>query len=437
MMKTMSPLKHLPLKCLVLCVSLGLAACGGDSGEEPVIDDGLDQFGDLEFSTGCDWREIFREGEQFYSLSDTAARYWYALAPTEPDAADQLHFEGRYPDARYFSLHVYDGFLLAKDARADYRLSPDFGSFNPFLDKTRKSALIAVGGSYTGTVAFTARPGLPPQNTIYRGDRVDETEPLQRQTLLIYRSYVPATQTVDLPDLVLARADGTEIDLAQTPDTEACARIDELFRAYQRGESDSVEAGDPPLAADPPRFEIYYPLDEDALPPLVYNIHIRYMSTTLEPDFGGLMLMRARAPSYTGQGGALSSPEVRFWSICANRVDNQFVDGCAVDQSTPLDEDGFFNVVVSTDEDRPANADVDNGFVWLHWKGDTELLIYRMMLAADSFAQSIDQVDPEDDPASVMGDYFPQTTYCDRDVFEASSGLSPAEVFATCQASAS
>ncbi|MDT0496994.1 hypothetical protein RM530_06390 [Algiphilus sp. W345] len=190
----MSPLKHLPLKCLVLCASLGLAACGGDSGEEPVIDDGLDQFGDLEFSTGCDWREIFREGEQFHSLSDTAARYWYALAPTEPDA---------------------------------------------------------------------------------------------------------------------------------------------------------------------------------------------------------------------------------------------------VDPSTPLDEDGFFNVVVSTDEDRPANADVDNGFVWLNWKGDTELLIYRMMLAADSFAQSIDQVDPEDDPASVMGDCFPQTTYCDRDVFEASSGLSPAEVFATCQASAS
>lgn len=424
----------------VFCANLLLAACGSSSDSDSGGDGGsggspLGPIGDLQFAVGCDWQEVFRVDDQYYLLSDSAARYWYAVGPTEPASGSSLRIEGHYPDVRYFSLHAYDGYLIVRDARADFRLSPDFGSFNPFQSETRKSKLIEPGGAWTARLAFAERPAIPRNNTLYRGDRSDETDPIQRRSFLMYRSYLPAHEEPELPVLTLESADGTETALADTPETTGCAQLAEQFETYQRGDSESFNPGTEPQAYDPPRFEIYYPLS-DELPALLYNIHVRYMSAALDRNLGELVLMRGLAPSHTDQDGAPLTPDVRFWSICANRFENQLVDGCTTDRDTPLDADGYYNVVISPESLRPDEANTQQGYAWLPLNGAPELLIYRMMLSADSFSESIDNVEEGTDPAATMGEYFPQITYCDRDTFDANAALTPAQLFAVCSASA-
>lgn len=431
-MRTIQYFRKMPLFCAMLL----LAACGGGGGGADAgadSDNPLAPIGELQFEVGCDWRETFRDGSQYFSLADDAARYWYAVGPTEPAAGTRLRIEGRYPDARYFSLHVYDGYLIARDSRADFRLNPALGSFNPFSSETRKSSLIAPGGAWTGYLEYAERPALARNNTLYRGQRDNESDPVQRHSYLMYRSYLPADAEPELPTLTLESADGSETALADTPESSTCSELAGQLSAYQRGDSEDFDPGTEPAAHDPPRFEIYYPLSNE-LPPLLYNIHVRYMSAALDRNLGDLVLMRGRAPSHTDQDAAPTTPDVRFWSICANRFENQLVDGCTSDRETPLDADGYYNVVISPESLRPARATVPNGYAWLPLNGAPELLIYRMMLSADAFSESIDQVEEGTDPAETMGEYFPRTTYCDRDTFEANATLTPEALFAVCAA---
>lgn len=54
------------------------------------------------------------------------------------------------------------------------------------------------------------------------------------------------------------------------------------------------------------------------------------------------------------------------------------------------------------------------------------------MLVNPGFRQAIQFVNPEDSPREKMGVYYPDATYCRREIFESSNN--PATIFSLCVA---
>jgi hypothetical protein len=102
------------------------------------------------------------------------------------------------------------------------------------------------------------------------------------------------------------------------------------------------------------------------------------------------------------------------------------MDGCLYDEQVPTDADGFYTIVVSLPEDRPANANAACGVAWLDWgKGDwlarpdLAAFVIRNQLSAPTFAESIDKVLTPGTEKQVMADFYPTSHYLTPAQFEA------------------
>jgi hypothetical protein len=106
--------------------------------------------------------------------------------------------------------------------------------------------------------------------------------------------------------------------------------------------------------------------------------------------------------------------------LCTNeRHTTRFVD-CAVDEDVPLEDNGWYTVVVSAPADRPANATADCGVAWLVWGTAPEtLVILRHMLPDAGFAHAIQRVERPADLQTVVGEYLPEGRHTTREAFEA------------------
>lgn len=426
--------------------------------------------GDARAAVGCSWLVVSDIETTNIAFPDEGARYWLAVAPNIPGA--RLRIDGHYPDTRYFSFNVYDPLARPVDAIADFEIAPEQSGTNPF-----RNTRAAPGAPYTAFVAFEGKPSTPAANTIYSG-QVDlgpgVPNPL---TVMLYRTYAPADFDdfqggVGLPRLTLELPGPEQAsvplgDCEQAPLPNAFGVLPGLSLNEVIEGADYPDALDQalglnlPLGTNPPTTRVFYGLPDtavgilgnvlpagiavDGLVPdaasggggFLSNVHNAYTSSAFDRAFGSIYLMRARAPSYPGDPRLQASgapPDLRYWSICQNEfVTQRFVE-CSIDQETPLDAEGFFTVAVSDPADRPANAVADNDVAWLPWGGIYKdgILIYRHMLPAADFAQAIHNVPKGTDPRAVMGDYFPEVTYCTRPTFEA-AGASAEAIFAACQ----
>ena len=163
------------------------------------------------------------------------------------------------------------------------------------------------------------------------------------------------------------------------------------------------------------------------------NVHNAYTSTGFARRYGSIAMVRAKAPSYRGQAGVeFGQEQLRYWSLCGNEFATQRFTDCAADFQVPLDDQGFFTVVISDPADRPANATAENGFLWLPWGPyPDQLLLYRHMLHNPEFTEAIQNVEKGDALADVMKDFAPVGIYCDPNVFTQSNRSG--EVFALCE----
>jgi hypothetical protein len=96
------------------------------------------------------------------------------------------------------------------------------------------------------------------------------------------------------------------------------------------------------------------------------------------------------------------------------------VVACAADFQTKLDANGYYTYVIATPEDLPARAVSDPAVTVLPW-GSTQprkIVLLRNMLPTPGFTQTVQAAQGSTDPAAVMGDYYPKTTYCSKSTFE-------------------
>lgn len=332
---------------------------------------------------------------------DATATYFgtkYTLA-----AGQRLVLSGTYPFARYISLHTYNLSGNDVDHLADVDLAPDPGSDNPFTDPAASTD--PAERRWTATIS--------PDAAAADGDNLMTTPTIGS---VVLRVYVPddaadPTGGVPLPTLSVRNVDGTIRALptcsTQTPD----ASILDLINAF--GPATNLPASDPPVFRRPLTVAGLYPNRDNA-----------YLASIVSHTPGEVVVVRGTAPTTpdTQAGESPATPaQLRYWSFCTNEYRKPYpVSSCVIDADAELDAGGAYTIVVSTPQDRPANATATNGVTWVDW-GSTSvnmLMAFRHMLPAEDFAENVFNVAPGQLASEVMGAYTPHTATCAVATFE-------------------
>ena len=375
---------------------------------------------------------------------DTNAVYW-ASSYTAVKGT-RIRIEGQFPYSRYMSWNLYDPAGRPLAALTDEDIVPNRGSGNPFLPGADRFALPR---DYTAFIEFGKPPKKPRRNTLYTGDSPGGT--------FWYRVYVPDQGRdekggVPLPRVTLERTDGD----GGTPGLgEICRNAQAPFLygvnetiANSPGIGDVTDDGEGYPGRNPPNWRLFENFCGSAVdilldnetgedmhdpasqhcgdgPGFFSNRDIAYVFTGTSRGFGELLVLRGRAPTFAdtrpGPPVMPSGQHLRYWSFCQYEPATQRVIDCRSDDRVTVGADGFYTIVVSTAEQRPANATADCGVSWLPWGPQTQgLLIYRHMLPNPSFAQAIQNVPEPGREREVMGDYYPEGRYLsDKTAFEA------------------
>ena len=378
---------------------------------------------------------------------DLAAGYWQIVLGASFPAGSHFRVDGQYPAARNFSWQLYNGQSQSLAYLPDFQIAPDPGSRSPFTSINGVDTAVAPNGHYTLHIIFSAQPAKPAPNTIY----LDTSKiSIGSPPIFVYRIYNPAGGIsvaehggVPLPNVVEETAQG-DVTLSSLQTPLRC----ELGFGARDGERRIVAAltdaffAQPlhpkPIAAPPlPTAPGFILFPSSGSTDYFVNLETRYLYVDFSQTAADLFLIRARAPSYATQSRADADPQLRHWSICQNSSSTYETYGCIEDQDAHIDRDGFFNVVISVPAKKPPNATASDGFDWLSYGTTNDgRLIFRYMLPSPDFSQSAFNVPNGSNPETVMGDYFPATTYCANSVFAAhtQAGETPAQVFKDCAA---
>jgi len=384
-------------------------------------------------ATGCSWPVKGNSDLLNVAFPDEGARYW--LAAVAPVGATRVKITGRYPDARYFSFHAYDALQRPVSSIADRDMAPDKGSRNPFTSRKAKP-----GGRYAAYLEFTDKPANPPRNTFYTG----ANNPLGA---IIYRVYVaddPASEagSVPLPTLTVETADGATkvVEFGQCEPASpgnggainAAINSTSLPNAAPRP-APWLRAENPPFfdragsltAGRVPANPVTDPVFGNDNVSFLANEHVAYMRGSLARQFGDVVVMRGKAPTFpdtrAGVSPAAKRRQLRYWSICMNEFATQRFVECISDFEAVLDSTGYYTIVIADPEDRPANATAAHGVNYLPWPGAyyDGLIIYRHMLPARDFAGAVQNLEVAVPITNELGEYGPTARYCAKETIEA------------------
>ncbi|MFE3796432.1 hypothetical protein KHQ06_25355 [Nocardia tengchongensis] len=347
---------------------------------------------------------------------DTNAWYWIMPYDIGPDTT--LTIKGRFPDARYISFNTYDSNRAnftngAASALADYRITPDAGSVNPWQQTS------APGGDYTITVrpdTHASDPNVLP---------LAPAGVTSGKGYLIYRMYMPA-QTPDSSSLpqVTVTTKGVAHTYGSCVENSGGLRT-QLLRGIQT--LAEFVPGKMPSGTDFVRVA-----GAGAFP----NGDNAYLvAGATRPADGKVVVVHAKAPTVPAGSSPSVWPrpgtDVRYFSLCNNEssvlgpvvYNPQPVGtadtGCRADSETRLDTAGFYTYVIA-DESQRAAVEAIPGATFVPWSaqhpGSTHILMLRNMLPADGFDSAIQRVAPgasAADTAARLGEYYPRSTVCD------------------------
>lgn len=393
-------------------------------------------------------------------------------------AGASLDIHGVYARERYFSFtaanQLPNGVVGNGDFVRDEQIDPDPGSVNPFRQSPNDR--MVTGQTYTLHVKQGLVPADrsgDPSNTIYTG-RTDQSG------RVAMRNYVPdqgltGTGGVDLPEVTVKLADGTMLTgdaMCQAVNAQKTATPTGFPQATYynlvNASTDPVNAPAKPspvferfwnnqysilgLFYDPlPRVQTFSARDDGGY---ATNPDTRYVATALSLGYGKVIVVRGKMPTYQHTRPSASNwtpgqTQVRYWSACTAQgpVSGKGSD-CTYDQQVPLDQNGYYTIVVSRPEDRPANANTVCGVKWLDFgigegnypplstvpnsgpRNWISTFYLRYMDSDPNWAQSPVRVpqptttDPANHVAETMGAYSPVAQYESQAQYEA-NGCDP------------
>jgi hypothetical protein len=373
--------------------------------------------------TDCAWSGTVGADGWNVAYPEGNANYWIQPYPVSADITVQV--DGTYPDARYLQMATYQeqgGWFTTDDGvdswLTDYELEPDEGSANPFTEEGA-----APGGSFSVTLSRDVEPGEANTLPMAPEDTADGAT-----GYLIYRVYAPAGNdfsAVDLPEVSLVR-DGVSTTLPQCAEEDIPEAVpNEILDLIGDGLTDGWTTE----------------FSRQEVAGLFPNADTGYVERTYDPSPNGdVLVVRGKAPVHTTGNSPVVWPaddvDTRFWSICTGLTDvpyetvtNEQEDGttehgCASDDDTELDEDGYYTYVIGTEDQRDQIEQVP-GATFLPLAADQtsaeHAVILRNMLPAADFEESVLNVPTGSDPAAteeIMGDYYPESGTCQLNKLE-------------------
>lgn len=367
----------------------------------------------------------------------------------------KLVLRGEFPHMRHWNLNTYNAAGEPQDALTDVDIEPDAGSFNPFRDGVKRNV---ENRRYTVTIESGAPATLRPPNTLYTS-----VEP-GVQAYVWMRNYVPDGTTnylggVALPEIELHLADKSVLTgRAACTATASPMRGKQLPRTVQPKLwlalthlpwIDGANVGAKPFTSVPlePFFNrqqvlytLFAPWLASATPELRggwwSNKATRYGYMYLSRNFGKVYVLTGKMPRTpnTWHGDLDNNNagiDMRYMSVCTTSSPAAGVTtDCAYDEQLlpTLDDAGRFYIVISRGEDRPSNAKLECGVVWLDMGNGDGLvggspefaaIINRHTLVNPAFGHSWFAVKQQGTERQVMGDYLPYVINLkERDAFE-------------------
>jgi hypothetical protein len=113
----------------------------------------------------------------------------------------------------------------------------------------------------------------------------------------------------------------------------------------------------------------------------------------------------------------MGTGQLRYWSICTNDQFTTRYVACRADEQIRLDRKDYFTVVVSDPAHRPPSLRRTDNWIPAGPYSGTHIIL-RHMLPAPDFAGAMQRVEDISDPASSMGEYYPNTRACSTASFE-------------------
>lgn len=391
----------------------------------------------LPIPLGCVWPFETTPTTLNVMYPDANAIYW--TTPYILLSGSSLEINGNFFPTRFMSINTYNTLGASLSSNYDVNLALDPGSQNPFNNPN------AATGSFHATIipSPTAVPPTPPAGSdIIYGPAINKDG--FSQGYVVIRSYIPngKVSQSELPQITVSLNGHAIATLSPCTTLSNSLRL-LLFNAlvrYWDGQFDSPSSAPPTT-----EFEFRPPTSGQANGafPNDYN---KYIVTGITYQKGVIAVVRglaATVPKLADNGYPLlqnQSPNLRYWSLC--NYDHVFpfpvvvqsgVAACAADNQTALDGDGYYTYIVAAPGDIPANAKKDATVTILPW-GRTHIqkaLIFRNMLPDPSFTTTTQTAniycaDPNNSidynaacTSMYMGPYYPQTTYCQKAVYEA------------------
>ncbi len=397
----------------------------------------------------CFWSRGPHSADPYLNMAYPDANvYYWAATFTVPKGA-KLEIQGQYPHSRYMSLISYDNAGKPIESAADYLIKPNQGSVNPFVTGNKRDSHKR---DYSVEIVSSAPEVQRLVGQLGQAQSVDKLHVPQYgtgQQTVLYRIYLPdknkdITGGVNLPTPKLTLADGTVVS-----GDSACGKLN----TKQPLQLTAAAASIPPYQyrqlaqqADKPDTwpaknpaEWYIQLDRESLIGIYTgkfnenarrseggfypNLDNQYIRTIANRKYGKLFVMRGKAPTVAktfNSDAVMSQGQLRYWSICSNQsFANTRVNDCLFDEEIPLDDKGYYTVVVSRAEDRPRNAKPECGIGWLPmaddgdgvFDDDVSVIQIRHMLSSPDFKNTFTNIETQKDLVGVMGEYMPKTNY--------------------------
>lgn len=393
-----------------------------------------------------------------------------ALPGKGRDKKGYVKITGEFPHARSmtFSAYFYDpdsATLVSGDHQiVDYEIEPDEGSTNPFRDGAKRTD---DNRSYTLKWVPETLPDKEEDrepNTLYLGRK----EFPNIGYIVVMRVYVADQGTnlfggTTLPEATIVRPDGSEIvgdaicdpeyspftgDMSSvypSPAFDPVAYRKERDRTewYNQDRPESWPAQDPPYIIREWSAKYNFcanfeqgPDNADKCPkPVGTNVGSGgfgnsttvYLTTWMDRNLGEVLVLQGKKPktpkTYFGEESETfdtSDAEMRYFSWTTDEpLSRSRVIDSVFDEEIPVDENGYYTVVVSRPSYRPENARYECGYAWLEFPaagdgfGDVYLgeLRNRWQLPLNDFQYAPHEAEKPGEEPEVMGEYFPHGKY--------------------------
>jgi hypothetical protein len=406
---------------------------------------------------------------------DQNSSYWLASIKMPPGTT--LIVRGRFPYARYFQFALYrpdpamGSYTATGEWAVDHEILPDEGSVNPYVPGNPR---LGDERDYTLRIVaeeIPARKEDRKPNTLYAGREGDFQ--------MVYRVYLPdvgrdGSGDVGLPkyeaelphehklrDLLkkhklTAEEVQEHLNKPLTEGVPSGMTTEDWLKLVNAPDNDPALKPESTPARNPPEVERYFNNQFNLIgvfKPKEVRLKMPhaiatgfggdpltlFMMAFVSRAFGPVLVIRGKMPefpdTFLGKGKGLETMtdwECRYWSVIQSEAPPSGMGTDALtDLQVPLDKDRNYTIVVSREEDRPANATEENGVAWMDWgtrgeglkdpanRADFGLLVFRYMYNNPKWKNSPDNViEPGSEP-EVMGPYYPRGEYMTKTDFEA------------------